>query len=396
MMRSLTLIVTLARKDWRLFWADRRAAVLCFVVPIVLASAFGLIFARPVDKQSTPRLPILLVVEDEGPLTRRIADDLLISDRFEAVEVASRREAVHRVSERQPGVALVLPHGFEQLAHWQPGTADRPAIELWHHPTTGAERQWAEGAFTELVMRRLAKEKFGHFLAGSANSFAASPVRVDAASVAGPVGTTFNTYSHSFSGMTLQYLLFWGMESGLLFLRERRRGVAIRLRAAPVPLAAVLIGKALATALVALLIVLTTFGFGRIVFGVAITGSLTAFVLLTLAACGLAAAVGLLVAAVGGTEARARAVSILVILGVSMVGGLWLPSFLLPGWVRDIALAMPTTWAMRGLDGVTWQGLGLWATLPSVLVLTGFATVLLLIAVAVLTWSEHRARSCHA
>ena len=38
---------TLAAKDWRLFWADRRAAVLCFVVPVVLASAFGLIFTPP-------------------------------------------------------------------------------------------------------------------------------------------------------------------------------------------------------------------------------------------------------------------------------------------------------------------------------------------------------------
>ena len=37
----------LAGKDWRLFWADRRAAALCFLVPVVLASAFGLIFARP-------------------------------------------------------------------------------------------------------------------------------------------------------------------------------------------------------------------------------------------------------------------------------------------------------------------------------------------------------------
>ena len=54
----------------------------------------------------------------------------------------------------------------------------------------------------------------------------------------------FNSYTHSFSGMTLQYLLFWGMESGLLLLRERQRGVWLRVRAAPVPLHAILLGKA--------------------------------------------------------------------------------------------------------------------------------------------------------
>ena len=51
-----------------------------------------------------------------------------------------------------------------------------------------------------------------------------------------------------------------------------------------------------------------------------------------------------LVAAVGGTEARARSVSILVILGVSMLGGLWVPAFLLPEWVRDAALASLSSW----------------------------------------------------
>lgn len=394
MTRWLALILALARKDWRLFWADRRAALLCFAVPIVLASAFGLIFARPTESQSSPRLPVLLVVEDDGPLTRRIAADILASERFDAVEVASREEAERRVSERRPGIALVLRPGFERLDHWVPGAAERSAVEILHHSTTGAERQWAEGAFTEVVMQRLAKEKFGNFFKGEAEAMSAPPFRVEVATVVGPAGATFNTYSHSFSGMTLQYLLFWGMESGLLLLRERQRAVAVRVRASPVTLWTVLFGKSLCTSVIALLIVAVTFGFGRIAFGVAINGSLIGFALLALAACALAAAVGLLVAAIGGTEARARAVSILVILGVSMVGGLWLPSFLLPGWVRDFALALPTTWAMRGLDGVTWQGKGLWASLPNVLVLGGFAAAFLAIAAFRLAQCERRVRAC--
>src|SRR5262249_35541601 len=150
--------------------------------------------------------------------------------------------------------------------------------------------------------------KFGNFLRGN-DDVMAPPVQVEAAAVAGPSAVGFNPYSHSFSGMTLQYLLFWGMESGLLLLRERQRGVWTRLRSAPVPLWAVVAGKSLTTSAVALLMVLFTFGFGYVAFGVTVTGSFVAFVLLALAASGLAAAVGLLVAAVGGTEARARAVS---------------------------------------------------------------------------------------
>ncbi len=79
-MSRSSLVLTLAAKDWRLFWADRRAAVLCFVVPIVLASAFGLIFHRPItDTSASTKLPVLIVTEDDGPFTAQIAADLLAS-----------------------------------------------------------------------------------------------------------------------------------------------------------------------------------------------------------------------------------------------------------------------------------------------------------------------------
>jgi ABC-2 type transport system permease protein len=202
----------------------------------------------------------------------------------------------------------------------------------------------------------------------------------------------FNSYSHSFNGMTLQYLLFWGMESGLLLLRDRQKSVWSRLRAAPVPLWCLLLGKALSTAVIAFLMVLTTFAFGHFVFGVNVSGSVVGFLLLAVVASVLSAATGLLVAAVGGTEARARSVCILVILGVSMLGGLWLPAFVLPGWARDLSLSLPTTWAMRGLDGVTWQGRDFIGSLPSVSVVAGFAAVFLAVAVAKLVSSEARRR----
>src|SRR5262249_15607528 len=138
--------------------------------------------------------------------------------------------------------------------------------------------------------------------------------------------------------------------------------------------------------------VLVTFGFGYFVFGVTVTGSWLGFLLLVIVACGLASATGLLVAAIGGTEARARSVSILVILGISMIGGLWMPTFLLPTWLRDIALSLPTSWAMRGLGGVTWEGRGLWSVLPSVGMVALFAVAFLALAVWRLKCDERRIR----
>ncbi len=369
-MSNLSLTLALARKDWRLFWADRRSALLCFAVPVLLASVFGTIFHRSPDTAGA-RLPVVVVVEDGGPFTRQLADALLSSPRLEAKE-GSRADATAAATERR-AVVVVLPVGFERLKQWQPGSTDeRPDLYLLHHPNAGAERDWAEGVITELVMQRVAHEAFG-----ATESESAPPFRVRAVALASQPQMNFNSYSHSFCGMTLQYLLFWGMESGLLLLRERGRSVWTRVRAAAVPLPCVVAGKALATGSIALLQVAVTFGVGYLGFGVTIDGSVIGFVLLAAASCGLAAATGLLVAALGGTECRARSVSVLLILGVSLLGGLWVPAFLLPAWVRDVALALPTTWAMSGLEAVTWQGGGLFTVLPSVAAVIGFTLVLL-------------------
>jgi ABC-2 type transport system permease protein len=263
----------------------------------------------------------------------------------------------------------------------------RPEIGLLHHPNATAERQLAEGIVTETVMKLLAGEAFG-----ANESETTMPFQVVAEGVAPFPGAQFNSYSHSFCGMTLQYLLFWGMESGLLLLRERQRGVWTRVRVAAIPLRCVLAGKAIATGSVALLQVLVTFGIGYVVFGVTIEGSTLAFGLLAMTVCALSAATGLLVAALGGTESRARSVSILVILGVSMLGGLWVPAFLLPTWIRDISLALPTTWAMHGLETVTWQRGGFLAALPSIAVVAGFALGLLAVAAFKLNMAERGLR----
>jgi ABC-2 type transport system permease protein len=125
---------------------------------------------------------------------------------------------------------------------------------------------------------------------------------------------------------------------------------------------------------------------------VTIDGSVIGFVLLAVAACGLASATGLLVAALSGTEARARSISIVVILGISMLGGLWVPGFLLPAWVQEVSLALPTTWAMRGLESVTWQRGGFFDALPSFAAVAGFTVALLAIAALKLRITERAAR----
>jgi ABC-type oligopeptide transport system ATPase subunit len=47
--------------------------------------------------------------------------------------------------------------------------------------------------------------------------------------------TPYNGYAHSFAGMTVQFILFAGIDAGILLLLTRQRGIWQRLRSAPQP-----------------------------------------------------------------------------------------------------------------------------------------------------------------
>ena len=352
--QQLNLLWVLASKDIQLFLVDKKAAALCFLVPIILASGFGYVFSKPLQNEDL-KLPLLIIREDNSPLAIKLADALLKSTKLEAAP-ASREEALRKIERRSARIALIIPKDFASQIALKKKV---PAIEILHHPSSSLESKWAEGIFTEIAFREAAPELLGFWLPGASSLKLERPFEVKKEPFPTGMDISRQAYSHSFSGMTMQYLLFWGMDCGLLLLRERRQGIWKRLKAAPIPIPTLLGGKIIATALIALTQILFTFSFGSLVFGVTINGSILGFLIMAIATALLSAATGLLVAAVGGTENRARSMAILLILSLSILGGLWLPSFMLPLWVQNFSLLLPTTWMIKGFEGVIWQGMGL-------------------------------------
>ena len=95
---------------------------------------------------------------------------------------------------------------------------------------------------------------------------------------------------------------------------------------------------------------------------------------------------GLLIAALGRTEAQCRAAAIPAVLGMSLLGGAWFPSFMMPEWVQGISKALPSRWAIDGFDAMTWRWLDFVSALAPVGVLLGFTAVFTGIALARFRW----------
>ena len=124
-----------------------------------------------------------------------------------------------------------------------------------------------------------------------------------------------------------------------------------------------------------MIILAVVFGFARVVFGVKIEGSFAGFVGVCAAFAIMTATFGLLVAVLGKTPEGTRGIAILVTLVLVMLGGSWVPTFIFPQWLQKVTVAIPTRWAVDGLDGMVWRGLGFDAALPPIGALLAFAAL---------------------
>ena len=429
--------LALVRKDLRVFLSDRRAVLLSFAAPLVLAAIFSTLGAGGTEGRSA--IPLVVADEDQSPLSRRVVD-ALAADKNLDVSEAPRGQARSSVREGRVGVGVVIPGGFGRDAargFFRPGGAGKPELTFLTDPTHAAEAGMVRGLFTQHALRAIGRDVFGgpgglaaledaeagldqsgnappalravlKLLVRDLKALRESPaggkkkgddggegfglsapfsVKEEAVSAGGRVDRGVMA-AHSFAGMAVQFILFASVEAGAGLLTERQKGLWRRLRAAPVSKAVLLGSKTVSQALIALAILAALFGFGASAFGVRFEGSFLGFALVAVAYALTASTFGLLIAALGKTPQAARGLSVLAVLLMVLLGGAWLPMFLFPPWLQRATLLIPTRWAVDGLEGATWRGLGLAALWPKAAALFGFAALFGGLAAARFRWEE--------
>lgn len=429
---EMTAAAAIVRKDLLMFFTDRRALIMGFLAPILIASFFGFIFS---DRKGgeTARVPIRVVDGDGSAISAAIAQGLAGDPALSAASGGTVEEARESVRKGKTTVAIVVPPGFGDAAGQAFfGGGEKPRLQLLYDPSHAMELAMVRGILTQHVMQAVSAEMFGgeqgrRLTEQSLQSLSApgstmpetdrkaladllssvnrwnervpqpgaspSPARgltmpydLSEQPVTAQAGIAYNGFAHSFAGMGVQFLLFACIDLATGMLLERQLGLWKRLRAAPLSRVVLLGAKAASGAIIALLSLSVTFAFGMAVFGIRVEGSRAGFVAVCVATAVMASAFGLLVAAIGKTPQATRAVATLAVLVMVMLGGAWVPSFVFPAWLQKVTLVIPARWAVDGLDAVTWRGVDFMGVLPAIVVLLGFAALFGLLAVARFRW----------
>jgi ABC-2 type transport system permease protein len=421
----------LIRRDLRLFFLDKRAMTMSFAAPILIGSFFGYLFGNATRSGPASKIQVAVVNQDAHGISQKIAD-ALAKDATIQVTLRGLEDARSAVRTGKTVVAAVIPQGFGEGA----GRAffrgeDRPTIQLLYDPSHGAELGMVRGILTQHVMEVVSSEALsgegsGKLVDDAMRDIQASrgingtdrkalldmlqgvgkwnrrqranpgtaetrggfsmPYSVREEAVTARKGVQYNGMAHSFAGMSVQFILFMGIDAGLIVLMQRRTGMWKRLQAAPISRWTMIASRAASAAIIAMIILAVVFTFARLVWNVRIEGSFAGFAAVCAAFSIMTASFGLLIAVLGRTPEGARGISILVTLVLVMLGGSWVPTFLFPEWLQRIGFLIPTRWAVDGLDGTIWRGFTFDAALAPAGALLGFAALFGLIAVWRFRW----------
>ena len=430
---NATAIGALVRNDIRLYFSDRRAVIVGVAVPIFIAAFFGYIFGGTGQSVDQGKIPIAVVDEDQSSVSRAITADLA-ADKLLQVSALDRAAARQQVKGGKQTAAAIFPQGFaEQTTHALFTGDNKPQVELLVDPTQTTGARVIEGLLAQYSMQEISREAFtgaygrkalDSYLgqldrleqtplrddlkalmndarrlnaqidseaapAGNQRSFGLSiPYSVSSTPVTARDSTPYNSYAHSFAGMAVQFILFAGIDAGVVLLLTRQRGIWQRLRSAPLRSGEFILARALATTLIGLFQITLIYLAAMLLFKVRIEGSWPGFIAVSIALCLLNATFGLMLATLGRSASSTRGLAMMATLLLVMLGGAWVPAFVFPRWLQDASRYLPTRWAVDGLDGATWRGLPFDAAVLPTLVLVGTAAACLLVAIWRFRWEE--------
>jgi len=102
-------------------------------------------------------------------------------------------------------------------------------------------------------------------------------------------------------------------------------------------------------------------------------GDPAALIIVSLALALAANGLGLLVASLGKSEAQVNGLSVFLAIILSALGGMLVPAYIMPGFMKTFSLFTPHAWALAGYQDVIVRGLGVRQVLPEAGILLAFA-----------------------
>ncbi len=406
------MITSVVRAGWLNLRRDRAALMLSFIVPIVFFSIFAGIFGA--QKSKTPKSEVVIADLDHSDTSRRLIDALKHESALDVVLTpkksttpfdAASAEAYVRAGDAP--VALVIPKGFGTTKIQFGAPSNGPAFRILSDSADPIADQVVAGllqkdmmtAMPELMMDAGVTEvdRWSGGLTAQQKAtidqnmkgyrtFSARPTRaassdalikIERKDVVGQNKSNVIAALYA-AGTGVMFLLFTASNAGGALLEESESGTLDRILTTRLTLTQLLLGKLAYLWTLGFTQISVMFLWGALVFRLELFKHLGGFLIMALSTSLATSAFGLLLASFCRTRAQLGAISTLVVLSLSAIGGSMFPRFLMPAGLQKAGLVLFNSWAIDGFTNVFWRELPLSSIALPAAVLIGWAIVFFL------------------
>jgi len=370
----MNAIWRLALVDLRRTMRDRAAFFWMIAMPLAMMWFLG---SMGGDGAGGP-VQISLSVDnhDDGWLSTAFIEELT----DESIHMADPDPALPEEEQSSRVRTLVIPEGFTAGVL----SGDQQVLKLEKEPGTSNEfGVAAEVHIIRAIVRTLGQLVEMHDAGDldiASEQFAEMAQRDDlvtlSVSTAGRGRAVPSGRAQSVPGMTTFTVMMMTLIYGAVFLTdEKTTGMLLRQAVLPINRRTLFLGKLAGRLLMAALQIVILLLAGRFLFGISWGNSPLGLALLLGSFSISVGALATLLGSVLSTPAQATSVGWIGSMIMAALGGCWWPGELMPDWMRTVAHALPTAWAMDGLHALISFGQGLEAVLVPSAVLLGFGVL---------------------
>ncbi|MBO9386493.1 MAG: ABC transporter permease [Thermomicrobium sp.] len=333
---------------------DRRSLALIFLAPLVILALLGYVY------RGSARTPTIALSPADTPGGEAIARELAVFP--VRVEPMAPDEAIARVRAGQIAGAVFLE-----------SSAQGPTARLVLDGSQPGQARQVSAIVSQALMQAALRATGG----GSSQLH----LRIDYVT-GSPVFDELDTFAPVFIGFFAFFFVF--LLTSVSFLRERLHGSIERLIVSPLDRAEIVLGYMLGFAFYALIQSILTVLFTVYVLRVHTVGALWLVIVLTVLLTLGAVNLGIFLSTFARTELQVVQFIPLVISLQGLLSGIIWPVTSLPRPLQWVARVLPLTWANDALRSVMLRGHGLDDLLPHLAFLTGFALLMLVLAMTTL------------
>lgn len=415
-------LTSLIYKDFLLLIRDKAGLVFLFVMPLVLVLVMTGMQEGALENATSNSISLVILDADHDEIGTTVVNELQKQDMFDVhLADASLTEndvqqwvkkgtyligvfiPENTTSRIQGNIQKSVAAAFAGLpSSVAESKMDTVSIKVFLDPTINSTFRTTLMSYLREASGKIQNDFMFAKISEEVNERAMVPMGEFSLSMAQPVGIEeitsskgkdlkedFNATAHNVPAWTLFAIFFIVISLSGNIIKERQDGSFARLMTMPCPYWTYLLSKVIVYVLVCLAQFLLVLMMGKWLFPVI---GLAAFEMygrflqcLVVVFCSAVAAIGfgLLISAFATTHQQAAIFGAVSVVILSAIGGIWVPTFLMPKFLKTLSVVSPLNWGIEAFYGIILREGGFCSVLTQCLMLLAFGVICYLISISV-------------